>query len=105
MDAHPYQGCVRLAQIEENMVTAFTEVGGADNNRLTVALNRAYYVSGTPDDRSDVQFFTVALLARPPRQVRGRTCQSHRSGRVARPVHHRLQHLGARDLAYPGSAR
>ena len=39
------RGCARLAQIEENMVTAFTEVGGADNNRLTVALNRAYYVS------------------------------------------------------------
>ncbi|KZT68114.1 hypothetical protein DAEQUDRAFT_339649 [Daedalea quercina L-15889] len=36
-------GCARLAQIEENMVTAFTEVGGTDNNRLTVALNRAYY--------------------------------------------------------------
>ncbi|EPT05996.1 hypothetical protein FOMPIDRAFT_1154647 [Fomitopsis schrenkii] len=36
-------GCARLTQIEENMVTAFTEVGGADNNRLTVALNRAYY--------------------------------------------------------------
>ncbi|KAH9842804.1 uncharacterized protein C8Q71DRAFT_734655 [Rhodofomes roseus] len=36
-------GCARLAQIQENIVTAFTEVGGADNNRLTVALNRAYY--------------------------------------------------------------
>ncbi|KAH9934779.1 uncharacterized protein B0H18DRAFT_978208 [Fomitopsis serialis] len=36
-------GCARLAQVQENMVTAFTEVGGADNNRLTVALNRAYY--------------------------------------------------------------
>lgn len=35
------------------MVTAFTEVGGADNNRLTVALNRSYYVSGTSDNRLD----------------------------------------------------
>lgn len=48
-----FQGCARLTQIEENMVTAFTEVGGADNNRLTVALNRAYYVSGMSDDRLD----------------------------------------------------
>ena len=32
-------------------MTAFTEVGGADNNRLTVALNRAYYVSRTSGHR------------------------------------------------------
>ncbi|OCH95526.1 hypothetical protein OBBRIDRAFT_816439 [Obba rivulosa] len=36
-------GCVELAQIEESVVTAFTEVGGNDNNRVVVTLNRAYY--------------------------------------------------------------
>lgn len=35
-------GCDRVADIEENVVTAFTEVGGNDNNRFTVTLNRAY---------------------------------------------------------------
>ncbi|PCH38233.1 hypothetical protein WOLCODRAFT_64717 [Wolfiporia cocos MD-104 SS10] len=37
------QGSERIAQIEENVVTAFTEVGGDDDNRITVTLNRAYY--------------------------------------------------------------
>lgn len=37
-------GCDRVADIEENVVTAFTEVGGNDNNRFTVTLNRAYNV-------------------------------------------------------------
>ncbi|EMD38521.1 hypothetical protein CERSUDRAFT_82798 [Gelatoporia subvermispora B] len=36
-------GCLKLAHIEEDIVTAFTEVGGNDNNRLIVTLNRAYY--------------------------------------------------------------
>ncbi|KII88563.1 hypothetical protein PLICRDRAFT_110769 [Plicaturopsis crispa FD-325 SS-3] len=35
-------GSEQLAAIEENIVTAFTEVGGEDNNRFTVTLNRAY---------------------------------------------------------------
>lgn len=47
----------------------------------------------------------ATLLARAPRQVRSRTCQPHRSGRLAGPVHHRLPHLGERDLAYSGPAR
>ena len=38
-------GCDRLAAIEENIVTAFTEVGSDDNNRLIAILNRAYKVS------------------------------------------------------------
>ncbi|TBU65923.1 hypothetical protein BD310DRAFT_912363 [Dichomitus squalens] len=38
-------GCTRLARIEEDIVTAFSEVGGDDNTRLTVALNRAYHVA------------------------------------------------------------
>lgn len=45
-------------------MTAFTEVGGSDNNRLTVALNRAYYVSGTSDDCSDSQFSSYTPSAR-----------------------------------------
>ncbi|KAI0093630.1 hypothetical protein BDY19DRAFT_918021 [Irpex rosettiformis] len=32
----------RLAEIEEDVVLAFTDIGGPDNNRLTVTLNRAY---------------------------------------------------------------
>ncbi|KAJ7046748.1 hypothetical protein C8F04DRAFT_1061598 [Mycena alexandri] len=35
-------GCDRLSVIEENLVIAFTDVGGDDNNRLTVILNQAY---------------------------------------------------------------
>ncbi|KDQ33264.1 hypothetical protein PLEOSDRAFT_1091403 [Pleurotus ostreatus PC15] len=35
-------GCDRLTVIEEDIVTAFTMVGGDDNNRITVILNRAY---------------------------------------------------------------
>jgi len=35
-------GCNRLSAISENTVIAFTEVGGDDNNRLTVTLNQAY---------------------------------------------------------------
>jgi anaphase-promoting complex subunit 5 len=37
-------GCDELATVEENIVTAFTEAGGDDDNRLTVTLNRAYKV-------------------------------------------------------------
>jgi anaphase-promoting complex subunit 5 len=37
-------GCDRLAAIEENLVIAFTDVGGEDNNRITVVLNQAYRV-------------------------------------------------------------
>ena len=37
-------GCNRLSAISENTVIAFTEVGGDDNNRLTVTLNQAYRV-------------------------------------------------------------
>jgi anaphase-promoting complex subunit 5 len=37
-------GCQQLAEVERNIVTAFTEVGGDDNNRFTVTLNRAYQV-------------------------------------------------------------
>jgi hypothetical protein len=37
-------GCEKLAVIEENIVTAFNEVGGDDNNVITVTLNRAYRV-------------------------------------------------------------
>ncbi|KAJ7905458.1 hypothetical protein B0H14DRAFT_2660330, partial [Mycena olivaceomarginata] len=35
-------GCDRLSILEENLVIAFTDVGGEDNNRLTVILNQAY---------------------------------------------------------------
>jgi len=35
-------GCEKLAIIEENLVTAFSEVGGDNNNAITVTLNRAY---------------------------------------------------------------
>jgi anaphase-promoting complex subunit 5 len=37
-------GSEHVAAAEENVVTAFTEVGGDDNNRFTVTLNRAYKV-------------------------------------------------------------
>ncbi|GBE82222.1 predicted protein [Sparassis crispa] len=35
-------GCTEIGKIEQNIVSAFTEVGGADHNRLIVTLNRAY---------------------------------------------------------------
>ncbi|KAK0466412.1 uncharacterized protein EV420DRAFT_1261755 [Desarmillaria tabescens] len=35
-------GCEQLAQVEENIVIAFTEYGGSNNNRLTAILNKAY---------------------------------------------------------------
>ncbi|KAI0030755.1 hypothetical protein K488DRAFT_87485 [Vararia minispora EC-137] len=35
-------GCEKLAAIEEDIVTLFTETGGDDNNTIVVALNRAY---------------------------------------------------------------
>ncbi|KAI9458485.1 hypothetical protein F5148DRAFT_1001378 [Russula earlei] len=35
-------GCEKLAVIEENIVTAFGEVGGDSNNAITITLNRAY---------------------------------------------------------------
>ncbi|KAI0273378.1 hypothetical protein BC834DRAFT_965918 [Gloeopeniophorella convolvens] len=35
-------GCEKLAAIEENIVTAFGEIGGDNNNVITVTLNRAY---------------------------------------------------------------
>ncbi|KAH8980949.1 hypothetical protein EDB86DRAFT_2978203 [Lactarius hatsudake] len=35
-------GCEKLAAIEENIVTAFSEIGGDSNNALVVTLNRAY---------------------------------------------------------------
>ncbi|PIL23911.1 hypothetical protein GSI_13662 [Ganoderma sinense ZZ0214-1] len=38
-------GCTKLARIEEDIVIAFSEVGGDDNTRLTVTLNRAYHVA------------------------------------------------------------
>ncbi|TFK92393.1 hypothetical protein K466DRAFT_595244 [Polyporus arcularius HHB13444] len=38
-------GCSKLARIEEDIVTAFSEVGGDDNTRLTVTLNRAYHMA------------------------------------------------------------
>jgi len=37
-----WTGCEKLAIIEENLVTAFSEVGGDNNNAITVTLNRAY---------------------------------------------------------------
>jgi hypothetical protein len=37
-------GCDRLSILEENLVIAFTDVGGEDNNRITVILNQAYRV-------------------------------------------------------------
>jgi hypothetical protein len=40
-------GCDQLAAIEENIVTAFTEVGGDDNSRITITLNKAYKVCGS----------------------------------------------------------
>lgn len=40
----PPKGCDRLAAIEETIVLAFTDAGGADNNRITTTLNRAYKV-------------------------------------------------------------
>jgi hypothetical protein len=38
-------GCDELAAVEEDVVTAFTDVCSDDNNRITVKLNRAYKVS------------------------------------------------------------
>ncbi|KAI0064595.1 hypothetical protein BV25DRAFT_1822992 [Artomyces pyxidatus] len=35
-------GCEKLAAIEENIVTAFSEIAGDDNNAITIHLNRAY---------------------------------------------------------------
>ncbi|KAF7363413.1 ANAPC5 domain-containing protein [Mycena sanguinolenta] len=35
-------GCDRLSILEENLVIAFTDVGGEDNSRMTVILNQAY---------------------------------------------------------------
>ena len=40
-------GCEKLAVIEENIVTAFSEVGGDNNDAITVTLNRAYRVRAT----------------------------------------------------------
>jgi hypothetical protein len=37
-------GCEKLAVIEENIITAFNEVGGDNNNVVTMTLNRAYRV-------------------------------------------------------------
>jgi hypothetical protein len=37
-------GCEKLAVIEENIVTAFSEVGGDSNDTIIVTLNRAYRV-------------------------------------------------------------
>lgn len=37
-------GCEKLAIIEENVVTAFSEVGGDSNDAIIVTLNRAYRV-------------------------------------------------------------
>lgn len=39
-----YSGCNQLSSVEENVVVAFAEVGGDDNNRITTTLNRAYKV-------------------------------------------------------------
>jgi anaphase-promoting complex subunit 5 len=39
-------GCHELAEVQENIVTAFTEIGSDDNNRVTAILNGAYRVSG-----------------------------------------------------------
>jgi hypothetical protein len=39
-----HAGCEKLAIIEENIVTAFAEVGGDSNNAITITLNRAYRV-------------------------------------------------------------
>lgn len=39
-----WTGCEKLAIIEENLVTAFSEVGGDNNNAITVTLNRTYRV-------------------------------------------------------------
>ncbi|KAF7294962.1 Cytoskeleton-associated protein 5 [Mycena indigotica] len=39
--------CERIAAIEENIVAAFTDVGGSDNNRITTILNQAYRASFT----------------------------------------------------------
>ncbi|KAI0781023.1 hypothetical protein BD413DRAFT_501848 [Trametes elegans] len=36
-------GCSKLARIEQDIVTSFTEYGSEDNTRLTVTLNQAYY--------------------------------------------------------------
>ena len=41
-------GCEKLAVIEENIITAFNEVGGDNNNVITVTLNRAYRVCVIP---------------------------------------------------------
>jgi len=37
-------GCEKLAVIEENIVTAFSEVGGDSNDAIIITLNRAYRV-------------------------------------------------------------
>ena len=38
------KGCIKLADISERIVIAFTEVGSDDSTRLTVHVNRAYRV-------------------------------------------------------------
>lgn len=57
-------GCDQVAAIEENVVTAFTEVGGGDNNRFTVSLNRAYKVSrhALENGRLEILFMTTSAL-------------------------------------------
>lgn len=42
-----HAGCEKLAVIEENIVTAFAEVGGDSNGAITITLNRAYRVRFT----------------------------------------------------------
>ena len=45
-------GCEKLAAVEENIVTAFSEIGGDNNNALVITLNRAYRVHSTALRRS-----------------------------------------------------
>lgn len=45
ISAHSFWiGCEKLAEIEEDIVIAFTDVAGDDNNRITAILNQAYKV-------------------------------------------------------------
>ena len=39
-----HTGCEKLAVIEENIVTAFVEIGGDSNSAITITLNRTYRV-------------------------------------------------------------
>jgi hypothetical protein len=61
-----------LAIIEENIITAFNEVGGDNNNVVTMTLNRAYRAGV----RYSVKKFADPSAARETGEISGRDCRS-----------------------------